>query len=188
MQHGKSTFAKLLVKQIQGMGFTCKLYNFAFALKREIAPLIKEKYGFDSFSEDPEEKPKFREEMILHGKRKRAETNGKYWVDIVEEEIIKDDMDFAIVGDWRYESEYRLIEKFGGVAIHITKWDMGRNGSLLAIPSDNQEENLNDPFVKEQADFCVNWTAPCDNQTLDNWCNEYVKDFIDIYGDFFAKS
>ncbi len=189
MQHGKSTFAKLLVKEIEAAGHSCKLYNFAFALKRELSDFIRETYGFDSFSEKAEEKSQFRAELIRYGQEKRAETNGNYFVDIVAKEISAEGMDYAVIGDWRYVSEHRLIEDFGrGIAAHITKWDLSDGGRRVAIPSDNEEENENDPLIKGISDYFVNWTAPTNGQKPEDWCKSYVKQFFNHYERFFQKS
>ena len=129
----------------------------------------------------------FRHLLIQRGKERRDETNGKYWAELIRKEIIADNNDFSIVADNRYVSETEMFNDFDIIRLHITKWDLSRNGTRLSIPSNNEEENIHDPLVKGKADYFVNWTAPCSNATLDNWCNKYVKIFIDEYEHFFSK-
>lgn len=184
---GKDTFARLLKNQIVNKGFTSKVYSFAFALKNELKDTIKERYGLDVFTDNTEDKEVFRHLLIQRGKERRDETNGKYWAELIRKEIIADNNDFSIIADNRYVSEIEMFSDFGIVKLHITKWDLGRNGTRLSIPSNNKEENIHDPLVKDKADYFVNWTAPQNNQFLDNWCNDYVTDFINHYAEFFKK-
>lgn len=186
---GKDTFARLLKNQLVNSGFSCKIYSFAFALKNELKETIQKRFGLNAFSDDSSEKEVFRPLLIEIGRAKREETNGRYWADIVEKEIIQDAPDYAIIADQRYiEGESDIVKNFGGIKVHISKWDLSRNGAKLAIPSNNLEENKNDPLVRANCDYVVEWTAPQNNETLDNWCNAYVTEFINKYADFFSKS
>ncbi len=188
---GKSTFAKLLVKQLEESGQTAKVYNFAYSIKRELHDYIWGEYGLDSFSEVTEHKNVFRNDLINFGKKKRAETEGRYFADKIQEEIIKDDPEFAVVADWRFgffeRDEHTLTDDFGGgIRCHITKWKIGSHGSRIPIIYDNPEEEFHDPIIKGKSDYFINWTEPV-NSSLEDWCNIEVVKFMNHYGKFFSK-
>lgn len=184
---GKSTFAKLLAKQL---GDSAKVYNFAYVIKKELKPLIWETYGLDSFSEVSEEKEKFRSMLIEFGREKRLISAGSFFRNRIADEIRKDNPKYAIIGDWRYNrfenDEYSLVREFPGIALHVTKW-VTEGGRRFEIPSTNADENENDPIIKNVAHYHVNWTDPQNGESVENWCNHYVSQFLEHYKSFFCE-
>lgn len=137
-----------------------KRIALADQLKKDLAPFIKDYIGIDILTASPEEKKAVRGLMVVYGKIKRNQTQGKHWTSIAQKEIdecLKNKI-LPIITDIRY-SEYKEDELFwlknknNGMLIHVTR--INDDGSI--IPPANHEEKVNNPILKKSADFKLKW-------------------------------
>jgi hypothetical protein len=199
---GKNLFASILINQLS------KRYNlmgqqFALAneLKRECASFVHEKLNIDVYTENTEEKTKIRDFLVWYADIKRKETNGRYWVDLLDVNL-KDifartpSIDVAIVTDIRYDhyekDELHWIKnENNGLLVHVSKFSNGLQfdssidtpnlfPKLFTAPA-NSHEKLNDPKIKLKADYLLEWedinysTNLTYTQLLDN---EYLNNSV----------
>ncbi len=169
---GKDTFVKVARKILTENGYSSEKFAFADALKNEIGPFIKEFYGIDVWTDNTEEKALIRPLLVAHGCQKRIQTNGKYWVDKVDEQIEKiasvRDMKKHVVfiSDCRFPNEVTWAhERWGGWFVHLKKYTHGAicDGvppllrELKAVKvfdvAPNDEEAKNDPICEKNADY-----------------------------------
>jgi len=167
---GKDTFVKVARKILTENGYSSEKLAFADALKIEIGPFIKEFYGIDVWTDNTEEKTVIRPLLVAHGCQKRFQTNGKYWVDKVDEQIqhissIRDVSKHVIfISDCRFPNEVNWThEKWGGWFVHIKRYSMVQfydkygddDGDPIRIfdKAPNDEEAKNDPICQQNADY-----------------------------------
>lgn len=147
---GKDEFAKQAIKFFASKDLKAKRFALADNLKHEINPFIYENFGVDIFNCAPAEKEIVRPIMVAYGCAKRKISNGRYWLDFVENELQYEeentDTDIAIITDVRF-AEYEYDEAFWacqtGNLIHITR--ILPSGEILQ-PA-NEVERVNDPKV-----------------------------------------
>lgn len=157
---GKDTLYKLLEKKLNAKNIKTKRIALADQLKKDLAPFIKDHIGIDILTASPEEKKIVRGLMVVYGKIKRIQTQGKHWTSIAQKDI--DDClknrTLPVITDIRY-SEYKEDELFwlknknNGLLIHVTR--INDDGSI--IPPANNEERMNNPILKKSADFKLKW-------------------------------
>jgi hypothetical protein len=163
---GKDTFAKVAKKVLAENGYTSEKLAFADELKREIGPFIKEYYGLDIWTDNTDEKTLMRPLLVAHGCQKRIQTNGKYWIDKVDEQIEKiinshDSSKHVIfISDCRFPNEVDWVhDKWGGWFVHLKKYtvlkdDKNTGEWLYAYDgAPNDEEAKNDPICEKNADY-----------------------------------
>lgn len=157
---GKDTLYKILEKKLSLKGIKTKRIALADQLKHDLYPFIKQHIGIDILNASPEDKKIVRGLMVVYGKIKRSQTQGKHWTSIAQNEInecIKNNI-LPIITDIRY-SEYVEDELFWlknvnkGFLIHVTR--INDDGSIL--PPANNEERVNNPILKRSADFKLKW-------------------------------
>ncbi len=166
---GKDTFVKVARKILTENGYSSEKLAFADALKTEIGPFIKEFYGIDVWTDNTEEKTIIRPLLVAHGCQKRLQTNGKYWVDKVDEQIEKISAvrnlskHVIFISDCRFPNEVTWThEKWGGWFVHIKRYSMielhakeGHQPSWFQKfdEAPNSEEAYNDPICQKNADY-----------------------------------
>jgi len=157
---GKDTLYNLLEKKLYAKNIKTKRIALADQLKKDLAPFIKEYIGVDILTASPEEKKTVRNLMVVYGKIKRNQTQGKHWTSIAQKEIdecLKNKV-LPIITDIRY-CEYKEDELFwlknknNGMLIHVTR--VNEDGGV--IPPANHEEKVNNPILKKSADFKLKW-------------------------------
>lgn len=161
---GKDTLCQIILSEMKMRGFSAKRIALADALKQEINPYLVDKYGIDIFNCSPEEKEKVRPELIELGRTRRLESEGTFWTNIVSREAQKCDEQFIIVPDIRYnvyENDEAAWVRRNGILIHLAKYTL--NGEEKIYYKSNDEEEGNDPKVKQAADYIFEWrVAPHD--------------------------
>jgi hypothetical protein len=183
---GKDLFASILVNQLKSSGFKVSRYALADALKKDCDEFCKEKFGFSAYTQIPEQKLIIRPFLVWYGGAQRTRTEGKYWRDIVQSKLEKDDSNFSVITDIRYahypKDEIQWIkEDCNGIVVHVTRWTESKDGGISVVPPANDHEALNDPKVKALADYCVNWEhAVTTDPICDPILNKYVSDFLKI--------
>ena len=179
---GKDTFYSLLCSSLP-----CVKYSLADELKKEVNQWCRIHYGVDSVACTREEKELIREFLVFHGSFKRRQTNGRHWIDKLNETIIKDKTDkYKVITDIRYDDYENdevdwLKNELGGVLVHVSQYLLTSKASVKQefisdkedeIPSAefkvstnakkykspvNAEELRNDPKIKEKSDFEIEW-------------------------------
>lgn len=184
---GKDLFAELLIKKFKEKGLKSKRFALADILKEESRSLILDKYGIDPTNCSREDKERIRGELVSFAKHKRIESNGRYWIEKLQEKIkASEKLDYYLVSDLRY-SEYDRDEVFWvkeenkGILVHISKYFIEGCDVRPLLPA-NSEEHKNDPILLDKADYHVLWSHGCQNpesraQSFFKWLilNEEVK-------------
>lgn len=175
---GKDTLCQIILDEMKLRGFSAKRIALADALKQEINQYLISRYGIDIFNCSPEEKEKVRPELIELGRSRRLESKGTFWTNIVSQEIERGDEQFIIVPDIRYnvyENDEAAWVRRRGLLVHIEKYS--ENGLEKIYYRSNDEEEANDPKVKQAADYLFQWpVAP--NDVLVNHSRELVSQVI----------
>jgi hypothetical protein len=183
---GKDTFANCLIELFKRDGFIAKKYSLANELKKDMQQFLAEKCSMNVWTEDTNEKSKFRELLVSYGKIQRIRTNGTYWTSILQKQIVADahsvssDKPFiAIIPDIRYaeyeQDEHNWIKSQGGKLIHLERIEHNK----LIDPA-NFEEKANSPMIKEYADFAVTWHT-MSNIEIDNFDSYHYNVVKPIY-------
>lgn len=178
---GKNLFCDLLVKQLKAnYNLNAKHFALATELKEDCRQFIHDKFHLDVFTDKTEEKNVFRDMLVWYGDAKRKQTDGRYWIDKLDLTIGKEfafgtpPIDVAIVSDIRYDhylnDEVSWIQKEkNGALIHVGKFTYGfpSNGRIIKVKGNrglkiftdpaNTHEMLNDPKLREKADYLVEW-------------------------------
>jgi len=179
---GKDTIANGLVKVINEMNPSIKVLRASFAdqLKYEISPFLIEKFNIDPFQADGKEKELIRPLLVAYGCAKRNQTQGRYWLENVEQRIVAENPDITIISDLRFAEEkadelFWLKEKKGKL-IHVSRFHLN-NGKKEIVKPANADEKRNDPFLKSAADFIISWQDSKDEQQLKTMTQEYCEKF-----------
>lgn len=164
---GKDTFASILTNQLKATGKSVDKFAFADALKQDCDSFCKEKLGVSAFTQVPEEKLLVRPLLVWYGDAKRKQSNGRYWVDIIDKQVKKSTADVCLVTDVRYDFYERdeiswVKEECHGLVVHVSRWRIpitpnGIRGNRTFVPPANDHEKENDPKVKAKADHIVEW-------------------------------
>ena len=173
---GKDLFFSLLSKRMQ-----CKRFALADELKLETKDILLTNYGIDPLVCNRKDKEKIRPFLIFHGGLRREQTNGRYWVEkltpkiktYLESENGPAGSSFAVVTDVRYDEKDKdevhwLKEEVGGVLLHLSRYEevvdrIDPKGMVSSArifpPAPNEKERLNDPRLKEKADYILAWPS-----------------------------
>jgi hypothetical protein len=174
---GKDTFVGIAKKILAKNGYSSHKVSFADALKQDLEGWLLEKYNISVWTSNDEEKALIRPFLVAHGCGKRIQTQGKYWVDKVDEQIRdfctreskdKYSQHVFFVSDVRFRNEANwLHENWAGELVHLKRWsykdvrdgygDTVSTKTFDAAP--NEEEKVQDPLVIEVADQNVEWES-----------------------------
>lgn len=178
---GKNTFSTLLIEKFKSHGISYVEKSFAFYLREELAPILRENFGFDVWTQDRKKKEIFRNFLVLWAEMRRKMTSGCYFI-----KKLKQDLDrfttytpsYVIVTDTRFK-EYPYDEvdfiKQNGVLVHISAYKE-KNGEREFITPPNASEAKNDPIVRGSADYMISWPiVGKDNTSL---LDKHVDDFF----------
>ncbi len=177
---GKDTFVKVAKNILRANGYSCIKLAFADALKEEIDPFLREHYNISAWTDDTEEKALIRPYLVAHGCGKRIISNGRYWVDKIDQAIenIHFNEDVIFISDCRFPNEADwLHNKWGGWFVHLKKYyleevpqyfdsKMKEEIAKIMCPIEkvfvnkydeapNEEEAKNDPMCEAKSDFCL---------------------------------
>ena len=186
---GKDTFYSLLSEVLP-----CSRFSLADELKREVQQWCKMHYNIDSVDCDREDKEIIRPLLVAHGVAKRNLSNGRHWIDLLNDKLIKNkSKGFKVVTDIRYDDFENdevswLQNELGGVLVHVSQftegWDhyqteSGKSEWALArqfMAPANEEELRNDHKLKNKSDFQVEWEH-IENGQIEE-LSPYVDNFI----------
>ena len=197
---GKDTFFNLLSERLP-----CKKYSLADELKKEVNQWTRMHYGINSVTCSREQKEIIRPFLVFHGATKRHASEGRHWIEKLNDTLIKDKHSgFKIVTDIRYD-EYEndevswLKNELNGILVHISQFEYLRVKAAelfedpreLWIPEEtktedllrlfkepvNSEEARNDPRIKEKSNFQIEWEFVKNGQIHE--LGSYIDNFID---------
>lgn len=179
---GKDTIANGLAKVIGEMNPSVKILRTSFAkkLRAELAEFILDKFSIDVFTEDPKEKEVIRPILIGYGQARRAQTNGRYWIDRVREEIETEKPDLTIISDLRFadekDDETYWLKENSGKLIHVSRYHI-QNGKKKFTPPAGADEKRNDPKLKSFADYTICWQDSHDEKELAEMTQSFCEEF-----------
>ena len=162
---GKNTLSEIIIKLLQRFELPYRELSIANNLKQEVSWVSRELYGINSSNCTREEKETIRPLLVAHGEIKRNLSNGTHWTSSLNKELAADKIN--IITDIRYnkyekDEVYWLKSEINGVLIHLSRYDE-MNGKRIYFPPANEAERENDPFVKSEADFILNWKSEKDD-------------------------
>lgn len=166
---GKDTLFLILQKNLANKGIVLKRAALADQLKIDLMEFCEKHIGINILKASSEEKRIIRGLMVSYGKIKREQTRGKHWTSLLQKEIdfnLKNNI-IPVVTDIRYaeyeEDELHWLKKMNnGVLVHVSR--ILQNGDLL--PPANEEEAINDPILKKNADFKFCWNTISENTNI----------------------
>jgi len=181
---GKDTFFKIF----QGLLREREVKSFALAaaLKREVGKWTIPHYGIDPLNCTRREKEVIRPFLVFHGVRKRKSSEGRHWVDKLNSEVLpyRNCSEIAVITDIRY-AEYEkdeihwLKEELNGILVHVSTYTAIPDSSVVVIsPPANEEESRNDPILKKNADYTLEWPKIEEGLSVESELKPYVEEFI----------
>lgn len=166
---GKDTFVKIARKICEENGYIAHKAAFADALKNDLSEFLMRYYGINVWTEDTNEKSIIRPILVAHGCQKRVQTEGKYWIDKIDELIEKNSVflpnTILFVSDCRFPNEVDWIhKKWHGWFVHLKKYKIEKRCDPDDSPREyfdkriydlapNDEEAKNDPICEKNADY-----------------------------------
>lgn len=180
---GKNTAARIFGKLFQRLSLPYREFSIADNLKKELRSVSNDLYGIDSFNCSREEKDLIRPLLVAHGEIKRKLSNGRYWVNKVNSEL--DPEKINIITDVRFneyaeDEVYWIKNEINGVLVHISQFEE-RDGKRFFLQPANPTEAKNDPLVKRESDFILNWPREKDETKQILNCEKLLKWLKNIY-------
>lgn len=179
---GKDTIANGLASVLKDMNPSLKILRTSFAnqLKAEACDFIQEKFNIDVFTADGEEKEIIRPILVGIGQARRAQTQGRHWLGLVEKEIQLERPDITIISDLRFAEEeadeLQWLKNKNGKLIHVSRFHLN-NGKKEIVKPINADEKRNDPLLKNQADFLISWQDSKNEQELKTMTKDFCEKF-----------
>jgi len=179
---GKDLFFRLFRDLMKSeYGVDCYRYALADALKKKCKREILNIYGVDSLNCPRDQKEVIRGYLINFAAKKRAETQGRFFIDILDKEIQHGKHKFGdviVITDVRFaefpkDEVYWLKNQKRGVLAYIQKTNL--DDSFQCAP--NETEAVNDPKVREEANYIVSWKHGDSEKNL----KKEVYNFIDFF-------
>ena len=188
---GKDLFYSLISKKIN-----CQRFALADQLKTECRKYILDSYGIDILNCSREQKNLIRPFLVGAGLSRRNMTNGRYFVDKIEPKIKEfiynyycvegnENSIYPCITDIRYSSHEKdevgwLKNDMGGILVHVTRFNYV-NGRKVDIQPANEEEEAQNPILKSQADYILEWeTARGSQEQINEKLSRCLDDFVDF--------
>lgn len=165
-------------------------FSLGDILKYELRESLIEETGIDILRCTKGEKESLRPKLVEYGTKKRRETDGKYFTNILGSVI---DETFTlgkipVITDIRY-AEYEndeinwLKEELGGALIYIKKYSLSGDEKIYVEPP-NEDEEKNGPILSKNADYTVDWPEVFGTfHEKQAALAPYVEKFVDWYAD-----
>lgn len=180
---GKNTISEIVIKFLDRIGLQSKELSIAGNLKKELSIPSKKLYGIDSLNCSREEKDLIRPFLVAHGQIKRNISEGRYWIDKLTGEL--DPKKVNIITDVRFnkfeKDEVSWVKnEINGVLIHVSRFHEEKGKRVFIAPANSAEEE-NDPKVKKDSDFILNWPTEKNEVKRVFNCEKLLKWLQDIY-------
>ena len=156
---GKNTLAEIIIKLLQRLELPYRELSIANNLKKELSSSSRQLYGIDPLDCTRKEKVLIRPFLVAHGRIRRASSNGRHWLELLNKEL--DPQKINIITDVRYneyekDEVYWIQKEINGVLVHLSRYDEA-NGQRAYLKAANDAEKENEPKIKRKADFILNW-------------------------------
>lgn len=185
---GKDLFFNLLSRKLP-----VRRFALADKLKHECATWCYTEYDIDPLDCSREEKEKIREFLVFHGTFKRNISKGRHWIDKLDSDIKgfllnAQTADVPVITDIRYQEFKRdevswVKKELNGVIVHISQYEIVEGRKVFRDPI-NFEEAKQDPILKGDSDFLIEWEKiKCDNPLDNEYLNKKVREFVEWYND-----
>lgn len=163
---GKDLFFKILSKKLD-----IRRYALADELKLDVRDQIKRSHNIDVLNCNREEKNSIRSLLVDYGTEKRKITNGRYWIDKINEKVLPIKENICVT-DIRYASYEKdeaewIKEELDGVLVWIDQYTVDHNeGARIMNNAPNEEEAVNGPKIRDYADYVIEWECQKDKTKL----------------------
>jgi hypothetical protein len=169
---GKNLFADIMSNILkEKYNKSCKSFALAYYLKKDCEEFIRQKLNMNVWSELTQEKDVFRPMLVWYGGVKRKQTQGRYWIEMLQKDIETSEADINIITDIRYsvydkDEVYWIKNEMNGTLIHLSKYSfLGVKTNRFQQPQQkkvyveaaNDQEMINDPIVKRNSDIQIEW-------------------------------
>lgn len=176
---GKDTFCKLLTEANPDF----KRFAFADFLKHEVSDILRHNFGLNVYNN--EDKIFARDFLVSWGHLRREQTEGKYFINLLEEEIRKVLFNrkyvVPVITDVRFATypydELNFV-KDTGILVYIDKYYQSYDN----VGPANEKEAYNNPILKQSADYLFEW-QDCggDYSIIKSKYFNKVKEFIEWF-------
>ena len=184
---GKDTYYRLL-KEVCSEEYRVKVVRFALAdiLKESLRGFILDKHNINILNCSAEEKSKVRFELVNYARIMRQGTNGRYWINKLNNEIEEykksqyfRKSDIFCVTDIRhfeypYDEVVWLKKENKGILVYVEKFF--DDGSVCSPAND--DERRNDPLLRENADYTLRWKHGDSEERLKTLVKKTVDSFV----------
>lgn len=175
---GKDTCASLISNYLSNIQISAKIFSFANSLKDEINPFCLEKIGISAFTNDPSLKSKIRPILIAYGQIQRSISNGTYWINKINPQIINffnSGGNVAIIPDLRFKEfeydELDFIKSFNNsIIVNVERINRGKK-----IKAAHDSENDYYDILYKESDIKIKWNSSNDLKYLNSKVSELIK-------------
>ena len=156
----------MVISELGKRGYSAKQFALASALKRDCENFLKTHCDLDVHTDNTHQKTLFREFLVWYGDLRRKQTNGRHWIETMDDTLSRYTGDIALVSDVRYATYPNdelgwVLYEHEGLLVHLRRYE---KSSSLVIEADgsvkvdyvqppNEHERINDPKMREGLTF-----------------------------------
>lgn len=193
---GKNLFCDLIIEELANQGYTAKQFALANALKRDCENFLKNQCDLDVYTDNTHQKTLFREFLVWYGDLRRKQTNGRHWIETMNDTISQYTGDVALISDVRYAHYANdeltwVTHEHEGLLIHLRRYEKSSSAVIEAdgtikfdyVKPPNEHERINDPKLREGAHFQLDWPTvenPFDNLEIRAMVNDVTTEIIEL--------
>jgi hypothetical protein len=193
---GKNLFCDMIIKELANQGYTAKQFALANALKRDCENFLKNQCDLDVYTDNTHQKTLFREFLVWYGDLRRKQTNGRHWIETMDDTISQYTGDVALISDVRYAHYANdeltwVTHEHEGLLIHLRRYEKSSSAVIEAdgtikfdyVKPPNEHERINDPKLREGAHFQLDWPTvenPFDNLEIRAMVNDVTTEIIEL--------
>ena len=193
---GKNLFCDMVIEELAKQGYTGKQFALANALKGDCSNFLETYCDLDVHTDNTHNKSLFREFLVWYGDLKRKQSNGRHWIEKMDEQISRYTGDVALVSDVRYAHYPNdelgwVVYEHEGLLVHLRRYERSStavidetgNVQMNYVQPPNEHERINDPKLREGAHFQLNWPTvddPRKSLEIMNMVNEVTTEIIEL--------
>ena len=193
---GKNLFCDLIIEELAKQGYSAKQFALANALKRDCSNFLETYCDLDVHTDNTHNKSLFLEFLVWYGDLKRKQSNGRHWIEKMDEQISRYTGDVALVSDVRYAHYPNdelgwVVYEHEGLLVHLRRYERSStavidetgNVQMNYVQPPNEHERINDPKLREGAHFQLNWPTvddPRKSLEIMNMVNEVTTEIIEL--------
>jgi hypothetical protein len=193
---GKNLFCDMVIDELAKQGYIGKQFALADALKRDCEEFLRTRCDLDVYSDNTQQKSLFREYLVWYGDLRRKQTNGRHWIETMDDTIAETECDVAIVSDVRY-AHYQndelgwVLFEHEGLLVHLRRYEKSSSAVIEAdgtvkfdyVKPPNEHERINDPKLRDGAHFQLDWPTvdnPLTNLETRSIVDEVTTEIIEL--------